>query len=199
MALTYSTLQTQIAGFLNRDDLTAQIPTFILMAEGAINRDLRHWQMEKRSEATFNTRYEPLPSDWLEAIRVSISGKKQLDLLSQAKMLKKRYANDNTSGEPTYYAMSGGQIEFFPTPDADYDGSMLYYARVPALSDAAPTNWLLQDGPDIYIYGSLIHSAPYLAEDERLAAWASLYADALASLNSRSLKASWGGTGLAIR
>lgn len=199
MALTYSTLQTQIAGFLNRDDLTSQIPTFIDMAHGAINRDIRHWQMEKRSEATFNERYEPLPTDWLETKRVSISGKRQLDLLSQSQMLAYREANNNTSGEPRFYTHSSAQIELYPTPDGDYSATLIYMAEVPALSDSNTTNWLLTDHPDVYIYGSLKHSAPYLQEDARVQFWNALYDEAVRGINKQSVASMASGSGLAIR
>ena len=199
MALTYTTLQTQIASFLNRDDLTAQIPTFIELAEAEMNRDLRHWKMEKRAEATFNERYEPLPTDWLETKRISIGGDRQLDLMSQARMLDLRERGGNVAGKPRYYALSSAQIEFYPTPDGDYSGSMIYRSRIESLSGSVSSNWVLADAPDVYLYGSLKHSAPYLQEDPRLAVWEGMYAKAVATLNARSKEAEYSGTGLAIR
>lgn len=199
MPLTYATLQTQIASFLNRDDLTAQIPTFILLAEAAINRDVDHWQMQKRSEATFNERYEPLPIDFISLDRVSIKGQKQLDLVSQAKMLDYRETNNNTSGEPSVYAISTGQIEFYPTPDGDYDGSIVYRSKVSELSDSITSNWLLAEAPDVYLYGSLLHSAPWLQEDHRLGVWGALYTAGVSKLNERSEDGLYGGTGLTMR
>ena len=42
MALTtYSTLKAEIASYLNRDDLTTHLDTFIDLAESRLNRDLR--------------------------------------------------------------------------------------------------------------------------------------------------------------
>jgi hypothetical protein len=199
MPLTYSTLQTQIADTLNRDDLTAAIPNFIILAEASSNRDVRHWQMQKRSTATFNERYEPLPTDWLETVRVSISGKRQLDLLSQAKMMDLRETNGNTSGEPRYYTHSAAQLELYPTPDSDYDATLIYYARVAELSDSAPSNWLLVDSPDIYLYGALVHTAPFLQEDNRLAVWQTMYKAAVDRLNERSEEGLHSGSGLTIR
>lgn len=196
---SYSELQTEIANFLDRTDLTSQIPSFISLAEASINRDVRHWQMEKRVEATFNQRYEPLPTDWIESRRISIKGQKQLDLLSQAQMMNFRDLNNNTSGEPRYYTISTSQLEFYPTPDGDYAGSMIYLARVDALTDSNVSNWLLSDSPDVYLYGSLMHSAPYLQEDPRLAVWAGLYSDAVRKLNERSMEGQYSGSGLTIR
>lgn len=196
---TYDELKTAIADFLNRDDLTLTIPAFIHLAEAQINRDVRHWQMEKRSSATFNERYEPLPVDWLETVRVSISGKKQLGLMSQAKMMDLRESSNNTAGEPRYYAVSSSQLELYPTPDSDYDAMLIYIAKIDALSDSNTSNWLLQDAPDVYLYGALLHSAPFLADDGRMAVWQTLYANAVAALNRASDAGTYSGTGLVMR
>lgn len=200
MALsTYSELQTSIANFLNRSDLTSQIPDFITMAEARFNRELRHWQMETRSTATFDARYEELPADWLETIRISVKGYEPLELVSHDYMLEMREATNDTGGTPSFYALSAGQIELFPTPDDSYDGSMIYFAEIPALSDANTSNWLLENAPDAYLYGALIHSAPYLQEDARVQTWGTLHKSALDSLNYASKTARHSGSGLKVR
>lgn len=199
MALTYTTLQVQIERFLNRDDLGQFIPTFIQMAEAGFNREIRHWQMEKRSEATFNERYEPLPTDWLETRRVSVNGCNPVNLISQDKMLELRAKSNNQAGEPRHYTLSASQIELFPTPDGNYDASMIYTGAIEELSATVATNWLLTSYPDIYIYGSLMHSAPFLQEDARLPVWAGLYKDAVAALNAASDAGTHSGTGLVMR
>lgn len=196
---TYAELQAAIASFLNRDDLTATIPTFIALAEATHNRSIRHWQMETRAEATFNERYEALPLDWREVIRINVGGQKVLNQLSQTDMMEMREERGNASGEPRFYAISAGQLELFPTPDGDYEGSMIYYADIPRLSDVTTTNWLLQGFPDVYLYGSLIHSAPFLHEDERLAAWSALHQSGLDAVNRESLRAKHGGSGARIK
>jgi len=80
-----------------------------------------------------------------------------------------------TSGQPMFYTMVGQQFQVLPSPDGSYTGELLYYAKIPALSDAAPTNWLLTEAPDVYLYATLVQSAPYLKEDERTGVWAGLY------------------------
>jgi hypothetical protein len=46
---SYAELKTAIANFLARDDLTAQIPMFIQLAEGRMSRELETREQEKRS------------------------------------------------------------------------------------------------------------------------------------------------------
>ena len=202
MALTnYSELKTSIADFLNRDDLTSVIPTFIALAEAQINRDVRHWKMEKRVTGALDSEYSQLPTDWLETIQVHItgSGTYPLQLASRDAIADKRSARNDTSGRPKFYTHADSSLELFPTPDASYTIELLYYAEVEALSDLVPVTWLLQDAADVYLYGALIHSAPYLQEDGRAGVWAQMYSAAVQKLNQASEKGRMSGSGLTMK
>jgi len=204
MSITsYATLQTAIGDFLNRDDLTSVAPTFIQLAEAQISRDVRHWRMETRAEATIDAGddYIQIPNDWVETIRINLSegDTYPLDLISRAALIDKRSGAQNTSGRPRYYTHADSQFRVYPTPDADYAVELLYYAAIPALSDGNPVNWLLTYAPDIYLYGSLVHSAPYLVEDARTATWSQLYAAAVLRLNEESESARMSGSGLTMK
>lgn len=192
---TYAELKTSIADWLNRDDLTSVIPSFITLGEAQMNRSIRHWRMEKRVTATVDGQYTGLVGDYLEGIRFSIANNDRLELLSQGEMQQRRTSSDDTAGKPRYYAISDGQLELYPTPDASYTVEMLYYGQITPLSDINTTNWLLTHHPDAYLYGSLVHAAPYLGEDQRAAVWASLYQSALDAINKESSDAKFGGSG----
>ena len=194
---TYAELKTSITDFLNRDDLDTVAPTFISLAEADLQRRVRHWRGEKRSSAEIDTQYSAIPADFLEAIRFYITGgdTRPLELISQAELLDRKFRNLNTSGQPAYYAITAGEIEVYPVPDATYTSELYYNSRIPALSDSTTTNWLLEYYPDAYLYGSLIHSAPYLKDDARIQVWAALYQNAIDAINRASEKAKFGGSG----
>ena len=198
---TYTDLKTSIASWLNRDDLTSVIPDFISLAEAGINRDLRHYKMIERADATLDSRYVQMPADWMETVRFSITSGDtyRLELVSRDDMLEYRQKTANASGRPRFYANIGDTIEVFPTPDADYTMQLQYYAKTPALSDSNASNWLLLDAPDVYLYGTLIQSAPYLQDDARTQTWAALYAAALQSLQKASDDTRFAGSGLRMR
>lgn len=201
MALTnFTELKSTIADFLNRDDLTSIIPAFIELAESQINRDVRHWRMETRSTGDVDSEYSALPSDWIETISLHVNGQgtSTLNLASREAIANRRAKTEDESGRPRYYAHAVGAIELFPTPDQTYEIELLYYAKLDALSASNATNWLLDEAPDVYLYGALIHSAPYLQEDERAGTWASLYSAAVQKLNAASKSASMSGTGLRL-
>ena len=196
---TYAELKSAVADFLNRDDLASAIPNFIALAEADIGRKVRHWRQHKRVSTSVDQRYEYVPTDFLEVVRIQLDDYSQLRPISSDEMAQLRYKNNDTAGRPVYYYLTAGQIEFYPTPDATYNISMLYSARIPSLSDTDNTNWLLTLNPDILLYGALLQSAPYLQNDERVAVWGSLYASAIESLNKDSMRSSASGGALVMR
>lgn len=188
MALsTYAELQTAIADFLNRDDLGTAAQTFIQLAEAQIARDVRHWRMEKRSTATFDEGEEWLPSDWAETIRLGVVDGREIRMVSEAEMMRLRTENTSGNTQIPVYTIVAGQIDIFPTLSEAVE--LVYFARVPALSDSNTTNWLLTYAPDVYLYGALMHSAGYLKDDGRVAIWTGLYTAAVGNLNNSSMAA----------
>ena len=198
---TYDELKASIATWLNRDDLTSVIPDFISLAESSINRDLRHYKMVQRSNATLDSRYVQVPEDWLETMRFSITSGTtfRIEPTSIDDLVQLRQQSRDQSGRPRFYANVGNEIEVFPTPDAEYQMQLMYYGKTPALSGTNSYNWLLQDAPDAYLYGALVQSAPYLQDDARTQVWASLYSNAIQSLQKSSDETRFAGSGLRMR
>ena len=205
MAITnYTNLQTTIADFLNRDDLTAVIPTFIQLAEAQMQREIRHWKMEKRANGAQSPgqEYMQIPADWLETIRFHCvdQGTSPIVMVSRDAMADIRAKNEDNSSKTTYYyTHADGQFQLYPTPSSTLNVELLYYQEIPSLSATTTTNWLLEDAPDAYLYGALLHSAPYLAEDARVAVWAQMYSAAVQNVNSASEKARYSGSGMKLK
>lgn len=197
----YATLQTAISDFLNRDDLSSVIPTFIALAESQMEKEIRHHRMMRRSDGQIDSRYSPVPPTWLETIRMHIVGDTsyRLELTSMDDMLQLREDRGSMAGRPTHYAHVGENIEVYPTPDGEYDLELLYYEKIPRLSGSATSNWLLEVAPEAYLYGALVQSAPYLQDDARVQVWGGLYAGAVAAVNEEAARARFGGSGLRMR
>ena len=196
----YTELTASIADTLNRDDLTAVIPDFIKLAEAQLNRDLRHWQMEDRVIATANQQYLTLPNNFISPIRITMTASPThtLELISPFDISKMRMQNSDNVGRPEFYAVVDGSFELYPTPDADYVVELVYYENIPDIA-ANTTNWLLTNYPDAYLYGSLLHSSPYLQEDQRVAVWNALYLNAVSAINLEGERARTSGSGRRIQ
>ena len=194
----YANLQSTIADYLNRADLTSQIQTFIQFAEADLNTRLRDRQMIVRAEATSDQEYVQLPSDWLEAINLQIVGGTsplryitldESDIVNATRALT----------SPSFYSLMNGAIELVPPPAVSIDIEMVYYGKIPALSDAAPSNWLLVKAPDVYLYGALTHAAPFLMDDARMQTFGQIYLARVQSLQDESQKSLHSGSPLIAR
>lgn len=154
MALTnYSELKTSIADFLNRDDLTSIIPDFITLAETQMNREVRHFRMEKRATANLDTQYTAIPVDFLQPIRFVITGSdvSTMEQSSPLELSRLRETNGDTTGRPSRYSILDSSIEVYPSPDTTYSLELLYYEKIDALNTGNTSNWLLTNYPDAHI------------------------------------------------
>lgn len=182
---TYAELQAAVASWLNRGDLTANIPDFITLAEAQMSTDLKARAMEtKVSLATVaGTKTVALPTDMLEMRRLQVVGTYNQPLSYRSPdELSSDYA-DNGSGQPAVFTVIGANIELAPIPDAVYSLELTYQQRIPALSVSNTTNWLLTNWPNAYLYASLIAATPFIMNDARLSIWAQLYSQAVEGIN----------------
>lgn len=195
MSITnYSELQIAVASWLKRSDLTTVIPDFITLCEAKVNRTLRVNEVENRVTATLDEQYESLPTDFLEMrkLKITSSPSQELTYLTPA-MMDNRYPTPN-SGRPFHYTIEGGQLRFEVTPDQAYTMELVYYVRVPALSNSATTNWLLTAHPDVYLYGALAEAEPYNKNDSRMPMWKQLYQGGIDQIIGADQRKRWGGS-----
>ena len=180
MAITsYSELQTAVGSWLNRSDLSTNIPDFITLAEASFNRVLRTRNQITRANSSVNAQYVALPTDLLELFNIQVNTDpiKRLEQVSLDKADDLR-SSLSSSGTPSYFAITGSNIELIPTPDDTKTIEIIYYAKITALTSTNTTNWLLDNYPDIYLYGTLVQAEPFLMNDERLGTWGTLLSKA---------------------
>jgi|TARA_R100000479_G_scaffold120823_2_gene62077 hypothetical protein len=202
MALSnYSELKSSVADWLNRTDLTTAIVDFITLAEAQFNKEIRNRKMIKRATATIDSQYSAVPSDWLQTVDFVIESNPivTLEFVTNEKLDKLRETY-TSSGTPEFYTIVGQELEVLPVPDsATLTGELTYYSKIPNLTDTATTNWLLNSNPDIYLYGTLLQSAPYLVDDARIPVWSSLYQKLVKDLEIADQKARVGDSTLRMK
>lgn len=210
MITDYTSLQTAVTEYLARDQdttLIARIPTFIQLSEAKFNRDLFVRQMEVRATALIDTtEAEPefisLPADFQSMRRVrlsSVTGKPHLDFKSGTQMDEYRTTSGDVAGQPLFFTIFGSEIELAPNPDQNYTIEMVYRGNIPALSSTNTTNWLLTQAPDLYLYGALLESAPYIKEDARIQTWGTGFKSALDDLNNLGLTSTFNAGPMMVR
>jgi hypothetical protein len=196
----YSDLKTTVANYLGRSDLTAQIPTFITLAEIRLARQLRLRQMLKvvSSTTTSGDGTVGLPSDFLSVrdFYVDLNPRQPLTYLSPSAFTRDARAHE--SGKPLFYTQRGLEFELAPKPDSTYTVVLLYYSKPAVLSDSNSSNVFMANCPDALLYGALLEAEPYLMNDARLATWTQLYSSAITSLSESDNSSEYAGVPLSM-
>ncbi len=152
MITDYATLQTEIAEFAYRDDLTAKIPTFIQLCEADMQVRCKLVDLESNASIVLTAGVGPLPTGYTGARSVWYDG----DQVRELKYITPNQltAYDSLAGLPTYYTIIGTDIHVIPSATGTV--KMTYKARFTALSSTDTTNAILLKYPDAYLYGSLV-------------------------------------------
>jgi hypothetical protein len=177
MALdNYSDLQTAVANYLHRSDLTSMIPDFITLAEAKLNRELRLRAQEDTANGTVAASIS-LPTGFLEMRGISVGSGNSTWNLTYSPV-----SNINSeTGTPTDYSIKGDSLYFLPYSTA-YSYTLDYYKAFDALSSGV--NWLITNAPDVYLYATLLEAAPYMKNDARIGTWAQLLVDSVSRLKA---------------
>lgn len=186
MALAnYTDLQSSIASWLHRSDLTSVIPDFITIAEKRIAGDLVARLMDTvlTQPTIANQNYIAAPSDLLNirSIAVQSDPVTVLDYLTPDQFNSQYIYGE--AGVPRSYTVIGSNIYLGPTPDAVYSVLNTYQSSIPALS-LSGTNWLMTNYPHVYLFASLCASVMYTKDTSAIPAWEQAYKEAIESVNA---------------
>ena len=103
------------------------------------------------------------------------------------------------SGQPSFYTIIANEIRLGPVPAGVYNMEMLYWAKFPHLGGTTTSNWILQNAPDIYLYGALMEMEPFVQNDTRTALWAAGYDRAISNIQMQDDKDRHSGSALTVQ
>jgi hypothetical protein len=198
----YQSLCNAIADILNRQDLLTGIPNFVALATARISRDvarIKHPTAIVRAQASVTDNYASLPVDFVAMYQLMDQDTSITLEYVTPDQIKQVMANGwptsvapyppspyqaPSSAGPIYFSILGNTLRIIPAPGASAPTTLdlWYYAKLTELSATSTTNWVLTRYPDLYLYGALAHSAPYLKADERLAVWEGIYQKLLSDI-----------------
>lgn len=197
---TYTELNTAVANWLARSDLTSRIPEFITLAQARINRLVKAQAMETKSTSiTINAEYVNVPSDFLEARDFHVQGSPRYSLAYMPGDMQTNLYSSGT-GKPRYFSLAGSQFRFGPVPDGTYTGTLIYYAKPATLATTTQeTNSLFPTNADLYLYGSLLEAEAFVGDDPRIAVWKAAFDEAVKNVNDQATRSRWGGNMMGVR
>lgn len=196
----YSDLQSSVASWLHRSDLTSVIPDLVTLAEARIARDLRLSNQLATATLTCvsGTNTVAVPNGFLEFENLTLNTDptRALAFVSY-EYLTTKY-DEGYVGIPVHYTIAGTSLVLGPTPDAAYTITASYYKRLDPLASVS-TNWLLTNHPGVYLFGTLAEAAPFMQNDERTGLWESKYAQEVARLQDADQRAQYSGSALRVK
>lgn len=163
MALNnFDNLKSKIIDQSHRNDLTPdRLADFILQAEQEFYANsveplqIRDIEQTSNQDTVIGSGVLALPSGYQSMRSILIDDKTtdaqqyELTYLPPEVLVK-----DSASGTPSSFAVTN-QIEFDRPCDAVYNVEVKYFGKLTGLSDAATTNDILTNFPNVYLFGAL--------------------------------------------
>lgn len=174
---------------------------------GAVeNGGVRIREMLTRDTSQITSRYLDLPTTFIEMKRLRVQATLALDpwpltqvTPDEITTYRQKAARNNVqifsnsmyrpANLPKFYAVQD-QIEFDVDP-SDFDDDLpyaefLFYDldKVEPLSSSNASNAILARASGLYLYGTLVHSAPFLMDDARIETWEAAYQTLVSGVNA---------------
>ena len=199
---TYAELQSFVADFLARDDLTEQTKTFIRLAEQRMSRELDIALLETTTQlaVTANATTTALPTDLRsirEVAKIVDGTRTNLSYLTPAQFDVR--VRDAGQSETEFYTIVANNIKLAAVPTADLTLELIYNEGVAQLSDSNTTNTLLTRHGDAYLHGTLKQAFDFLQDEQRSVYHDAQFTRCLAEIDRDSDKQRYGNADLQIR
>lgn len=173
MITDYASLKAAINNWSERNYPDTQLAEFVALGESVFRRNLMGYQREIESSLSTDANGRvSLPSDFIGL----------------------RYVTQN--GNPYRWAISGEGLYISNGANQTFD--VVYFGRLPSLSDTNTSNWLLAGAPDAYLFMTQALAKAY---DEAWDTAAALEAKALqimADYNLQNTVAQYSRTGMTL-
>lgn len=201
----YTELVTAVQAWLkDRTDLAAYVPDFITLAENVLNYGmgddfppLRVRDMETVVSLVSATGVAALPSDYLQYRRlVPATGNRYPIKYTTPDGADVLYPTGQ-AGLPCHFTIVGSSLNTYPKTSDNVE--LTYYAKIPALTSGAPTNWLLTKSPSIYLRAALMQAAEFIKDDAEAQKQALLCRSLMNGLQNSDFMANYARAGVTLR
>jgi hypothetical protein len=206
--MNYKEIITAAQAYTDRydEELVNAIPAFTRVIEGKINNALRTGDQSVRAQIWLQRgeEYYTLPCDWGGARDVEILHDGQqhgrtLVYLAPEEMNKLSRQNDSSArGRHNYYTIIAGQIQIAPPTDNEVL-EVVYYQRLPALTNDGDSNWLTEKNPDAYIFGLCTEISAFAKDEMAFASYQQRFMDSLMDITMEDQVTRWSGPALRVQ
>ncbi len=203
---SYNALKMTIANWLARDDLESDIPDFIWLAECDVQRTVKFRLSDaiETGVTVADQSYIDLPDDYAEGGFLNWTSDTSLPTIEvvsydvMAKIQKNPPFVATAGLDVRVGTLHGNRLHIGRAP-----GEILYelfYKRgVSHLGLKQQSNTILEQYPDVLLFGALLYSAPFLGADERIQTWVQYYDNAKEETRMQEWRARSGHGALRMR
>lgn len=197
---TYANLKAKFTdastNWMARSFSTDETDEFIDLAEGFLNTKLRCREMETLTDLAPTAGACTLPTDYLEYKRVveKASIRRRLDYITED--TADSFYPSRQAGPSAHFMIIGGSL--YPLPVTTNDIELTYYQKIPALSDANTTNWLLTRLPNLYLHATMLMAAEYISDTNMIGREAAFVERHIANLMELDNRSKFGNAGMTL-
>ena len=200
--MNYKDIVTAAQAYTDRydEELVAAIPAFTKVVEGKINNALRTGDQSVRAQIWLlrDQEYYGLPSDWGGARDVEIlkdgtkTGGRTLVYMAPEELNKLSRSPGRPYPRHNYYTIIANQIQVAPPTDNEVL-EIVYYQRLPALTQDDDANWLTEKNPDAYIFGLCTEIAAFAKDAPSYEVYKARFAEAMYDITMEDQVTRWSG------
>ncbi len=171
--MQFAEIQRRVMDYLRKTDVTHHIKNIINSAMRDIEREHNFNCMLSSTSGSINTGDTQIatPSNLKELILFAVeTGVNTYQFLRKGnikQVMENLRLYSGTNGLPTYYAVYGGYINFYPKADKDYNYYLDFYKYTDELVNETDSNFWTNQGSDILIYMSLFEAYNFLGDTQK--------------------------------
>lgn len=195
-AMTYDSLLEDVRRYLERgftaesDQIVyEQLPRLVTLGERRIARELKIQGFIRAVQTPLQVGVAVYlkPDRWRDTVSMTVDGSPIY--VRSYEYCRMYWPDESQTGSPQFYADYDYQHWLItPTPNVAQTLEVIYYEQPRFLGEDFQTNWLTEYAPDLLLYATLLESAPFLKNDERVQVWQAMYDRAAQALSGEDLK-----------
>lgn len=176
--MDYNSLVSTVATRLDRTDLSTIIPDCVARAEDEIFAKLRSSPvrpMQKLATGSIITATFAAPGDFADVLQLLVSSGTdswqmvRLGLDADPDYYATRslpYRTQYDSSKIRHYVIVGSTFTLPQAPTSPLSYTLRYFGIPANLSSGNITNWVIENHADVYEFGTLMHAARHIRDDE---------------------------------
>lgn len=202
--MNYSEVISAALNYADREDseVSLRLDTFLRVVESRVNRILQTRNQCKRAYITtdIDKDFYGLPADFagLRYIQIKDSHNDSLGLTLE--FVTPEYMNMAAleGNDLKRYTIINNQLHIYPRLD-NLSLEIIYYQRLPALTNIANSNWLSTNYPDAYIFGLLTEISSFVKDIEAASLWDARFKEIMQEMEHEDSIDRWSGPPLSVR